>query len=279
MNTFSISETTISFVNKDERNPANGWSKHKFKHYGIFYRMLNMLSDNGFVISKDSEVSKCLQKDYYAGRKGELKFKASKYQNGFKIEFYQDINHENQHGGYYDFDKFRKMPYLIQKQFQYAAGKISDLLSQFAENNTKPTLKTAEDTIKYRYVESCHHPQKDMNFNLSDLDGTTCEYHNNKDRDEKIIHNGDFKYFRNYKGYLYCGKVYHNINNMWWIILNNTDIQNVASFELFDLSDMDERRRKTRHNPPKSYLEKKEMLSQCSAKELKNELKRRQIKL
>lgn len=266
MNTFYVHNTTISFVNNDENN----------KHYGLFHRMLNMLSDYEFAVSKDNNVANCLKKHSYVGKKGELKFKASRYEIGFKIEFYQDVNFENPNGGYYDFDKFAKMPYLIQKQFQCTVNKISALLSQFAENVTEPTYNTAEEKIKHDYATSSIHPQRDMNFALSDLDGTTCDGHyNNYDRDKIIIHNGDTKYFRDSKGYLCRGKVYHNINNMWWVIMNDTTVCNVAAFELFDLSDTDERKRKVDHNPPKAYVERKMMLWSCSTKELKNELKRR----
>lgn len=278
-NTFCISGTTVSFVNNEERNVNCDWLKHKFRHYGVFYRMLNTLSDNDFTVSKDSDVHKRLQKDYYTGRKNELKFVAHKYPKGFKIEFYQDINHENPHGGKYDFDKFDKMPYMIQKQFQLTVSKISEFLSQFAENNTKPVLKTAEDKIKYDYVKSCHHPQTDMNFNLSDLNGTTCEYdYNNKDRDRKTLHNGDFKYFRDYNGYLYSGHIYHNLNSMWYVILNDSEIRNKAGSELFDLSENDTKNRLKKHNPPESYVQRKNILSECSDKELKNELKKRRMK-
>lgn len=275
MNTFSIRDTTISFHNKDERN-ADDWLRHRFKHYGIQHRMFNMLRTKGFEVRPDDSAGRVIRRNYFEGRKGELRFKSHRYPNGFEITFFQEINKENPNGGVYDFDKFKKMPYLIQKQFILISGMISELLKKFAENKTIPEYRSAEDQIKFDYVESCHHPQKDMNFNLSDLNGTTCEYsYNNTDRGGKTIFNGDFKYFRDYNGYLACGTVYHNINNMWWVIVNDSEIKNIADFELFDLSGNDSRKRVKKGNPPQKYTDKMRTLSECSVKDLKRELKRR----
>ena len=57
---------------------------------------------------------------------------------------------------------------------------------------------------------------------------------NARDRDNKRIENGQVKYFRDRHGRLARGQVYHNINNMWWVVLNETAYNNVACFDLFD---------------------------------------------
>lgn len=275
MNEFSVYDTTLSFTNNDEQ-PCNDWLRHKFRHYGLLHRIFNMLRGYGFEICNDMEVSKIIRKDHFVGVKGNLKFKASRYPRGFKIEFYQELVTVNSLGGYYDFNKFQKMPYLIQKQYIFVVNKICSFLSEFAQNKTKPVCRTAEDAIKYAYVQSWHHPQESMDFDLSELNGTTCEEsYNNTDRDGKTIFNGELKYFRDYKGYLNRGIVYHDLNNMWRVILNDTEIAKIADFQLFDLSDSDLRKRVKKDIKPKSYIEKKQILSQCSLKELKNEIKRR----
>lgn len=117
-----------------------------------------------------------------------------------------------------------------------------------------------------------------MNFNLSELDGKTCEYNtNNKDRDGKIIYNGEIKYFRDrYTGRLQRGKVYHHINNMWWVISNDTKVTNVADFEFFDLNSEDIKFRRLKEDrKPKEYLDKLKSLEKLKTKDLERELKRR----
>lgn len=275
MNSFSVHDTKISFINNEERTTGYHRYKHKFKHYGILHHIFNQLRAKGFTIDYNPNVSKIIRKSHFVGRKGNLFFKSERYPNGFEIEFYQEVITENPYGGYYDFDKFDKMPYLIQKQYLLVAKFICDFLSAFAENKTPITYIRAEEKIKFNYVESWHHPQKDMNFSLAELNGTTCEAYNNTDRDKKTIFNGDFKYFRSRDGYLRCGKVYHNINNMWWVIVDDSNIRNIASFELFDISDSDFKGREKKHKLPKEFLEKKQILSEISTKELQRELKRR----
>ena len=275
MDEFSVYDTTLSFTNNDDQ-PCNDWLRHNFRHYGLLHRIFNMMRDYGFEICNDMEVSKIIRKDHFVGVKSELKFKASRYPRGFKIEFYQELVTVNSNGGYYDFDKFQKMPYLIKKQCILAVNKICSFLSEFSQNKTKPDCRTAENAIKYAYVQSWHHPQESMDYDLSELNGTTCEEsYNNTDRDGKTIFNGELKYFRDHKGYLNRGIVYHDLNNMWWVILNDTEIAKIADFQLFDLSDSDLRKRVKKDIKPKSYIEKKQILSQCSLKELKNEIKRR----
>ena len=76
--------------------------------------------------------------------------------------------------------------------FIFVVNKICSFLSEFAQNKTKPDCRTAEDKIKYSYVQSWRHPQESMDFDLSELNGTTCEgSYNNTDRDGKTIFYGE----------------------------------------------------------------------------------------
>ena len=94
--------------------------------------------------------------------------------------------------------------------------------------------KTAEELIKEDYMDSWHHPQQGMDFNLLELDGETSDAYNNKDRDGKILLNGQIKTFADYYGKIRHGKIYHNINNMWWVIVSEHERLNIASFSFFD---------------------------------------------
>lgn len=212
-------------------------------HYEILEILLNILKEHGFETGLDQEVLRnyeSISKDYFEGKRNKLVFKSHRYPSGFKIKFFYDTER-----GQYDFDKLEKMPYITRLEFLKHIKILENKLIELGfENKTEEKYKKAEDKIKQGYVDSWHHDIKDMNFKLSDLDGTTTESYNNKDRDKKVIHNGEVKYFRNYKGYLQRGKVYHNINNMWWVILNNSDYTNIASFELFDLNDKDKEKLK-----------------------------------
>lgn len=282
---YSINKRLFSFSFVNDTDEIHGWDdENKWSHYPILHRVLNFMKDRGFEVGRDPEVLKyykSLNKDRWYGRKGDLEFKAKRYPRGFAIKFFQNINFKNRSGGEYDSDKFEKAPYLIKLIWINETKKIAEFIESIVpgvKNNTKGYKKSAMDFIKNDYVESWHKPQKDMNFNLSELDGTTCEYNtNNKDRDGKVIYNGDIKYFRDYyTGRLQRGKVYHNINNMWWVILNDTKATNVADFELFDLTTEDIKVRRLKEDrKPKEYLDKLKSLEKLTTKDLERELKRR----
>ncbi|MDD3477394.1 MAG: hypothetical protein PHP32_00760 [Candidatus Izemoplasmatales bacterium] len=238
-----------------------------------------MLRDEGFTIEPDKEVHKIIRPDHYYGRRKNLEIKCEKYPNGFKIVFFQNVDFENPHGGYYDFDKFQKMPYMIRLEYIKYMNRIVYLLNLLEDlkDDSDHNYKLAEDNIKSCYVREWHHEQKDMNFNLSDLDGQTPGPGNDLDRDKKTIYNGNVKYWRHWDGRIYRGKVYHNINNMWWIIVNKHEYHNVAAFDLFNLTPDDYLGRKKKPKVPESYQKRREAISDTKTKELVNELKRRGI--
>ncbi|MEN6325826.1 MAG: hypothetical protein ABFD18_06430 [Syntrophomonas sp.] len=230
-------------------------------HYPLLDSVLELMKDRGFKVGRDPQIQKdyeCLNKDHWYGRKGALEFKAHRYPAGFSIDFFQNIIFENEHGGFYDFDKYEKMPYLIKLMLRNEFRYIKKFLEQAGcKDVSKPVYKLAVDKIKQHYVESCHSSQKSMEeFELEDLNGQTDSYSfNNTDLNNKTIYNGQVKYFRDHKGRLMRGKVYHNINNMWWIILNNFAYTNIADFELFDLTPENNARKvisKSGHHNPKS---------------------------
>lgn len=274
----------IYYKNHEEKRTKPFEINEKWRHYAVLHRVLNFMKDRGFEVGRDPRIEryyKCLSKDHWYGRKGDLEFKAERYPNGFSINFFQNINYENSNGGEYDFDKFGKMPYLIKLMFLNETRHIKDFLIDLKiEGSYESEYKLAEDNIKHDYVESWHHEQEHMNFKLSDLDGQTCDgYRNNVDRDNKIIYNGQIKYFRHRKdGRLRRGKVYRNLNNMWWVILSDTEYTNMASFELFDATANDFIIRRLKEDrKPKDYYEKVENIKKYSNKELIRELKKRGV--
>lgn len=281
-NSYRIYDTTIHYRNNTVNAPKglDPW-RFKYPHFGTLHRIFNMLRAEGFTIENDAEVAKCIRRDYYIGRRGDLELYAHRYPAGFEIMFFQNVVIENKNGGRYDFHKFQRMPYMIRLRFMKYRDKIIALLKSVEDlkDESKADPRLAEEWIKARYVEEWHHEQKDMNFLLSDLDGQTQESYNGRDRDEKTLHNGDVKYFRHWDGRLYRGRVYHNINNMWWVILDRFTVRNVASFELFDLTPEDNRRRQAKPRIPEAYQKRRQAIEDTKTRELVNELRRRGVKV
>lgn len=269
---FRIGRGELPYSFKREGNP----------HWENFKDLMLFLGSIGFYVSEDKEIKKkfpSLNETNRAGGFNDLRFKAQYAPNLFEIEFYQDVFHENPHGGFYDFDKYEKMPYLIQKRYDWTREKLLQYFEKcgYSIEFGKNTCKGAA-FIVHDYIRSWHHPQENWFF-LKAVDGQTAKYEpNGTDRDGNILRNGETKYFRDWSGYLLRGKVYHNINNMWWVLLADGQVRNVACFDLFDLKEADFRGRWKKHRPPQEYVERKEQLALCSVKELERELKRRRRK-
>lgn len=281
-NSYRVYDTTIYYRNNTVKAPKDidSW-RFKYPHFGTLHRIFNMLRAEGFTIENDAEVAECIRRDYYIGRRGDMELYAHRYPAGFEIMFFQNVVIENKNGGRYDFDKFQKMPYMIRLRFMKYRDKIIALPKSLEdlEEETKRNPRLAEERIKARYVEDWHHEQKHTNFCLSDLDGQTQESYNSRDRDGKTLHNGEVKYFRSWNGYLCRGRVYHNINNMWWVIADRFTVRNVASFELFDLTPEDNRRRQAKPRIPEAYQKRRQAIEDTKTRELVNELRRRGVKV
>lgn len=272
---FKYDNPSIYYRNDNDdgvRKRGIPWRK-EFKHTIILYRIFNYLRSSGWIIENDKSVAKCIQYCHFYGKYKELEFKAAIYPAGFEIKFFQNINVENSNGGYYDFDRYEKMPYLTKKRFILTCNKIKDFCEKVlnipGEFKVAKSKLSAESWIKQNYVENWHHPEKDIHFDLNDT--TLGEYdteYNANDKNNKRIKQGDIRYFyyRRTKR-IARGKCYHNINNMWWVILNKHEFANVACFELFD--EPENLRGRNTHQRELTELQK----LKSENKKLKNKLK------
>jgi len=281
MNTFEASKEYARLCLHNNFNGFGRFDVYNFPHYQVFRDLLTFMGSIGFYVCSDKTVDECIRKYHFYGRYKDLEFKADIYPAGFRFQFYQNITFENPHGGYYDFDIYKKMPYLIKLELTKTLNKMhAHLIAQdIAEKKTLrfEDFKYAEDKVKAMYVSSWHKPQMDMDFDIADIHGTTeKESYNICDKEGKTIYNGDVKYFRDYDGALKRGIAYHNINNMWWVILDKFTVKNVCCRDLFDAKKTDfEIRRFVRSRVPEKYLNKCKLIEQMSNKELKRELLRR----
>ena len=146
-------------------------------------------------------------------------------------------------------DRSTPLTYLEGKKIELEVIKILGILPQELIVNNDIKLSPEEKIIKSK-KESCHSYKKERLDELG-LDGVVfqmSEYdhsQNSNDRNKKKINCGELKYFYGYDKHLVCGRVYHNINNMWWV-LSGGERTNMASFELFDYNGEPRRKQLTK---------------------------------
>ena len=281
MDTYNIEvrECRIHYTNRIEKRVT---FDQEYAHYRLFHELMDFMREMGFSIEKDPEIRarfKSIADCYWYGKKGGLEFNAEYYPAGFKIKFFQNENYVNQNGGRYDFNKWEKMPYRIRLEMIRTMMYIKEFFRRYPIRDiSDPECDGAESEIKLRFAESFHHPEKTMDFDLHDLDGTVGSKYdeNNLDRDGKEILNGQIKYTRDYKGYLVRGRVYYDLNRNWIVILNQGEWICRMCNELFDLQEGDVRGRSLPHRqPPMEYQRKMEMLHSVKTSWLEKELRRR----
>lgn len=95
-----------------------------------------------------------------------------------------------------------------------------------------PILSIIKSNIKTKIFEK-EKIKKIRNGEFSHDTNCSC-----KDRDRNEIKDGEIKYFRE-NGRLMKGEVYHKINNMKWVILNDRQYKSIYCGDLFDLKDED----------------------------------------
>lgn len=265
----------FSFTNNSEK----AFQKFKIKtfpHYTFYLSVLRKLSQIGFKIIKNPRI----EKDYKIlsvynryGKWRDLEVEIEIYPNGFKFEFYQNLNTGDRAAGdgMYCFDKYSLMTYLIKKQFEYTVREIK----KFIESRREITFSSGDRPVNsteeiIQHTQQRHFAPKNQIQELADIESYMTSYDfncNSTDRDKKTIKCGEVKYFRDYRtGRLYRGLAYHNINNMWWIIINKFDCRNVASFELFNPNPEDYRVRRIKKGSMPDWKKKElEILNSASS--------------
>ncbi|MEH6944392.1 hypothetical protein [Bacillus sp. JJ722] len=224
--------------------------------------IFDLLKQRGFLIQTDREILEeypILADTHWEGSKGNLLFKAKIYPAGFKFEFYQEVNTKNRNGGYYDFDKFKMMPYLVRCEFVLTRKYMCQLIEQEGfENTAEPNFKFAIDKVMHK-IKTCWHYEDGK-----ELPEYEHPSYNATDKNGKQLRNGQVKYFYGYKRRLMRGIVYHNINNMWWVVINKFEYRNIAAFELFDIET---------GNIPSRRIKNKEIPQRIRADKLREKFK------
>lgn len=202
----------------------------------VMRQLCARLVANGWTVTSDPYIDKnypTLSRFRRYGSRGDLEFKAEATGIHAKIEFYQNrFNVEHPHGGYYDYDKLGRMPYVMRLRARYDMAALARKCAELGlVDKTERKGRTAAEEVERKKAECWHR------------NSPIAEY-NRRGRDGLRLDNGMVAYYRDHAGHLHRGVLRHNLNNMWWVIENADRFWNVAAFDLFAFDPSRDRHRR-----------------------------------
>lgn len=217
----------------------------KVPHYGKWTSIIRFLKSRGFDVKENQtykEHYNCLSKYHKIGFKKDVALLMEISSNSISVEFGNIKNlWKGMAQSFWDNpsdDRYTKLNYLESVAVKLEIKKLIDFCKKYEFTIIKEDSDLCpEDYIIHNLKVNTHIHGKVECLNDIKLSITkdNHNYHyNSNDKNKKKIICGEVKYFYNYyNNRLSCGVVWHNINNMWWVICGN-ELRNVSSFNLFD---------------------------------------------
>ncbi len=209
------------------------WAENVGEDWETYERIRQLLKRNGFSFHQDVITKKhypSLAKSHHEGRRGDLQFKTQYHGRHIEITFFQELNTENKHGGFYDFSRLGKMPYLMRLSFFAIRAKLEKLFIELGlVNSNAPQPKNAFESVALKRAEMARFHGANYYADAADRRPS----YNGTDKDGITLQDGMVRYFRDRRGYLQRGVIQYNLNSMWWVIVNKDYFENISAGRLF----------------------------------------------
>ena len=195
--------------------------------------VVRLLRSLGWRVQLDPHTKKhypCISKDHHHAQRGDLQAKLRVSGRVFDIEFFQDVVHENKNGGQYDFDRRKKMPYLIGLQYEAAVRKVAACI----EGLGLPALKR-DVKLKGQALVDQRRSELLAFQGPKFYDDDKYPSYNCTGADKAMLRDGQRVWLVAEWGPVgrwQAGIAYRNINNMWWVLLPGDVVRNEADFRL-----------------------------------------------
>lgn len=217
--------------------------------------IISFLRKRGFSITENPtyiEHYKCLSKNNKIGYKNDVaillerSIEDNSHNKFLKLQFGSVKNlWKDMKQSFWDNPKdnrYTQLSYLENKAVELEIFKTIKYCEKNWELKLKPddSALSAEQFIlnKLRENKHIHGDVKTLNgikLSIESGVGKHNQGYNSKDKNGKKIICGDKKFFYDYNTKrLFFGYAWHNINNMWWVILPKGKFTNISASELFD---------------------------------------------
>lgn len=206
-------------------------------HYNRWISIINFLKKRGFKVKQNqfyNKEYKILSKYHKIGFKKDVVVLLEICPASIHLSFTNIKNLWDNQQSYWTHEsdsRYTKLSYLENKAVEL---EIYRIIKYFENHDFEIQLNTK--LSPEQYIIKQNKDNKHVHGDISTLEEIRCKsYQYNKDKNKNELVCGELKYFYDYNKRLNRGIVYHNINNMWWVICNG-DLHNEANFDLFDYS-------------------------------------------
>lgn len=214
-------------------------------HYNKWLSIIRFLKKRGFSVKENETYKKhysCLSKFHKIGFKKDVALLMEISASSITVEFGNIQNlWKDMAQSFWDDpndERFTELNYLQTIAVKLEIKKLMQFCEKYNLNFVPEDsdLSPEERIINKLKINSHIHGKINCLNDIKDSI-TTDSYdwkHNSNDKNKKKIICGEVKYFYDYfNKRLSYGVVWHNINNMWWVICSGK-LRNIASFDLFD---------------------------------------------
>ncbi|WP_430415769.1 hypothetical protein [Marinobacter adhaerens] len=259
-------DASVGITEDPGRRSWDQWQEYErnFKRQ-VFKRIVQQLNRLGWSVEVPQDMIEQYSRSFAEGhrycRKGDLQGFLDLSGRCIKFEMWQDVaNGDNPNGGRYDFDKEKRMPYLLWLEMERTRRRIRDYLCnvfsgyEFRDRKGEgrhaergPGGLTALEWVEQANRSSGHYDPAlgrariNMASNAQSADGGT-------------ITHGAPVFAIGYDDRVVVGTAYYNLNNMWWVVTGKYGLLNVHTGAIY-LTNPGGLRRKRNDRKRRSRLE------------------------
>lgn len=259
-------DASVGITEDPRRRSWDQWQDYErnFKRQ-VFKRVVQQLNRLGWSVEVPQDMIEQYSRSFAEGhrycRKGDLQGRLDLSGRCIKFEMWQDIaNGDNPNGGRYDFDKEKRMPYILWLEMERTRRRLREYLCnvfsgyQFQDQlrdgrhpKRGPGSLTAVEWVEQHIRSSGHfneelgHAPINMKRNAQSADGG-------------IIAHGARVYAIGHDDRVVVGTAYYDLNSSWWVVTGKYGAICVQSSNIY-LDNPGDLRRKRNERKRRSRLE------------------------
>ncbi|MCC3733691.1 hypothetical protein LLS47_12210 [Rouxiella badensis] len=159
-----------------------------------------------------------------------------------KFEMFQNLNAPDRpdHGGRYQSDKERHMPYVMRLEMErtrrhirkYLCNVFSGYKFEAKRHDGRSARLGVDGLTALQFIQGCYETSSHFKGDPATMSDYDRE-HNSQSAEGETIKHGQRVWYADYQGRICTGIAYYNINNMWWVASGRYGVSNISSFSIY----------------------------------------------